>query len=162
MEPWAARTPALPQAAGSPAVRRPSSPYGRAPDFSATHRTAGDRTSSPPAFFPPVSARPWPIGAAARVFPWVWALRVFRPASPLAWAPGASAAAVAAVWLPAAPALRPAVKRPQRVAGRVPVSAALVWAAASARVPRPPAHLVAHPAAEGSDWGAWLGSPARS
>src|SRR3954447_22342227 len=129
MEPWAARTPVLPQAAGSPAGRRPLSPYARAPDFSATHRTAGDRTSSPPAFFPPVSARPWPIGAAARVFPWVWALRVSRPASLLAWAPGASAAAV---WLPAAPALRPAVKRPQRVAGRVQVSAALVWAAALA------------------------------
>src|SRR5712672_2725206 len=156
MEPSAAKTPVLPQDAGSPAMRRPSLPYARAPDFSATHRTAGHRTSSPPAFFPPASARPWPIGAAARVFPWVWALRVSRPASPLAWAPGASAAAV--VWLPAAPAPRPAVKRPPRVAAQVQVSAALVWAAASARVPRLPAHLVSHPAAAGSDWGGWLGS----
>src|ERR1700751_5039222 len=112
MAPWAARTPELRWAAGSPAVRRPSSPYSPAPDSSATRRIAGDHIFSPPAFFLPVSLRAWPIDAAARVFPWAWALRVFRPALPLASAPGVWEAAVAAVWPLPAPAHRPAVKQP--------------------------------------------------
>src|ERR1700732_5635070 len=119
--------PVLPRGVGSPALRRPSLPHAKVPSFSATRRIAGDRTSSPPAFFLPVSARPWPIGAAARVFPWAWALRVSRPASPPAWAPGASAGAVAAAWLLVAPAHRPAVKRSQRAAGRGPGFGAWGW-----------------------------------
>src|ERR1700746_1363194 len=99
MAPWAARTPELRWAAGSPAVRRPSSPYAPAPDSSATRRIAGDHIFSPPAFFLPVSLRAWPIDAAGRVFPWAWALRVFRPALPLAWVPRAWVEAAAPVWL---------------------------------------------------------------
>src|SRR5260370_22394099 len=133
-----------------------------APSSSAKRRIAADRTSSPPAFFLPVSLRAWPIGAAARVFLWAWVLRVSRRASPQVSGGGGWEAAVVAVWLPAAPARRPAVKRPQRPVERVQVSAARVWVAALAQAPRPPALLVWHPAAASSDWGGWPGSPARS
>src|SRR5437660_4628793 len=162
MEPSVARTLELTQPAGSAAGRRASSPYAPASGFSATHRIAGDRISSPPASFLPASVRPWPVGAAAPAFLWAWAPRSFRPALLRAWVRAALAGAGTPAWLPAAPADRATVTRAPRAAGRVQVWAARASAAVSARAPRLLAPPVWHPAAAGWGSGEWRGSPARS
>src|SRR5271166_2661648 len=166
MEPWAARTPVRRPPAGSVARHR-TPRHATAPNSSVAHRIAGGRISSPPAFSPPAFFLPvwvplWPTGAAAPAFLWASGSRSFRPAWLRVWAQAAVAGPAESAWVPPAPAARAQVKRPPQKAGREPVSAARVWAAALARVPRPPAPPVWRPVAAGSGSGGSLGSPVLS
>ena len=152
------RRPALPQAAGSPAVRRPSLQYARARFFS-------NGIELPRIV--PFSSGFFSSGLGSSFANWRggsgFSLGLGTSSFSTGFASGLGSGGLGGGGgglFPAALAHRPAVKRPE--AGRVPVLAARVWAAASARAPPPPAPLVWHPAAAGSDWGGWLGSPALS